>query len=472
MNHNARALHGRDHTVNSPDDTTHYKSPDPKNVGFLERIGLRPMKVVTENIGGVDVELTYHSRAGGRSVVEVTGGPPQLLGFTSTANNGSNWAAEGRSQIEKQISKLNEPMKYLTPEQFHTVTEGKYRDPKIKVPDSITPPPDDFKSLQDQPRKEQAASDHLKDKLRENRHELANTNNERADAAWELQELNKNPKKAPPADIDKAKTEAKDKIENLDKRAQELESKIAADQQKKDDIDQKRKKKEQPKDPKKDSQNKSNDKAKGLGEKIHDAFSEGALKELNAQLELANLIQTTGDALGSNLVYGGIKLYSLSQEKQLDETDVATVVKETIEDTVTNTATNIAVPVVWEGVREAAKVVLPEGYGEMVPPLAVVSAVYQLGDAAYHSENVEEAVVNVACKAGDIALRNTCQYVSANAGMAVGVALSGVLGPVVGPLIGATIGGAMGTGAYLGTKYSVKNFVMPRITSNTQVLKE
>ena len=123
MQQNRRALHGRDTIVNPPDSTTHYKSPEPKNIGWLERIGLKQIKVVTESIGGVDVELTYHSRTGGRSVVEVTGGPPELLGFTSTPVKGSTWAAEGRSQIEKHISKHNEPIPFMSVEQFHTVTE-------------------------------------------------------------------------------------------------------------------------------------------------------------------------------------------------------------------------------------------------------------------------------------------------------------------------------------------------------------
>ena len=121
------------------------------------------------------------------------------------------------------------------------------------------------------------------------------------------------------------------------------------------------------------------------------------------------------------------------------------------------------------GKRGRAKAVLPEQLGALVPPLGVVTAGYELGVAACNTKDGEDAVINVACKATDIALRNTCQYGGAKAGAAIGLLIPI---PIAGPLIGATIGGAVGRGGYLSTKYAVKNYVLPHFTSNPQILRE
>lgn len=333
---------------------------------------------------------------------------------------------------------------------------------------------DEFESFQDQPRKEQAdlssSSEHLRNKLRANRHELENAKIEHENAEWEFQELKKNPKKGFPADNESTMAQAKGKIEDLEVRKKELEDAIASDQKKKDDLDQKRKQIEQSQGAKNDSQNQAAGKSSNIGNKIWGYFKNGALNELNNQLEPEKFAQTLGSVVGSNLVYGGIKMAAVLQNEDVNPIDVDKVIQETLDETALTIAASVILPVAWEGVREIAVQTLPESCADNIPSLGTAVKTYHVANAALNSKDAKEAVTNVAYVATDLVLLSSCQYVGGIVGGGVG---SMIPIPVVGTFIGSVAGGAFGTASYVGSKMAasaVKKWVYPPAKCNDRVM--
>jgi hypothetical protein len=464
MRNNIRTLHERDNQSAPSADGTQYKSPNPKNIGLLERWGFRKPTVKKEIINGVEVELTYHPRTGGRSVVEVTGGPSELVGYTSSpVKNGSNWAIESRKQVEQFIqSKSDSSIKMATPEQMRDLAQGKYGDVKIQTPtekDSSTTrlPKDDYKTIQDQERHQQAelanSSEHLKNGLREHRHELENAKIQKENAIWEHNQLTKDPKLGLPLDKAQAVSEVKEQIEHFQSQENAIEDLIASEQQKKDQVDQKRKELEELQRIKNDRPATGpKEKPRGYreaAEKAGQDFKQGAKAEFKRQIELENAIGTLGNAAGDGLVKGGIKVAAVLNNEGSFK-DAMGAVAETAKEVAVDTLKTTTASIVWEGAREVIQQNLPQ-VSEYVPALGTAIKAGRLAKSALEADTPQEAAYNVGCTAADMGLQTGCQAGGAAVGAAVG---SLIANPVAGAVVGAVVGGAVGTGSYVAIRHN------------------
>ncbi len=106
-------------------------APTKSNMGIFERTWFRPVDKQITVINGIPLELTYHNRTGRRARIEITAGPPELVGYSTSNLKGGlkkNWKEPGLKQIENHI---RETIPQTPPIAYHY--DDKIISPKIKI---------------------------------------------------------------------------------------------------------------------------------------------------------------------------------------------------------------------------------------------------------------------------------------------------------------------------------------------------
>lgn len=81
-------------------------APDKNKMGILEANYLSPVDKRIEVIDGIPLELTYHSRTGKRSCIEITGGPKELVGYTTKMSKcDGDWEANGIAELNDFVQR-------------------------------------------------------------------------------------------------------------------------------------------------------------------------------------------------------------------------------------------------------------------------------------------------------------------------------------------------------------------------------
>jgi hypothetical protein len=467
MNKNINSINTRGRQPHLSNGDMEYKSPDPKNIGFLERWGIKNMLVKNEVIAGIPVEVTYHPRSGRRSVAEITGGPRGILGLTSTpTDKGPNWDLNAKREIESLIEDrlLKSMTMPIDNALLQKVAEGKFKDATIKVQNANSAQnathffDDDSQTALDDLRCEKSRLDRSsnikRNELMLNRHRLAVIKIDQENTSWKHNQKRNSPNKRFPNEIEESISKNKNQIENLEFKKKKIERLINSDQKEKDEIDSRRKEIERGIKPQRNPTpatvhaSTPPPNSNKIGSKVGKDFKNGTKLELQRQLE--NASTTVGNAVGTGLITGGARVYQLMQNDDASLGDVAKVIGDTAYESSLTTVKNVGIAVLWEGSREVVEQNLPQ-VSEYIPNLGTAVKVSQLANAVYHSNDSFEIADHVAGTALDITLQATCTKI----GTVVGGAVGTFAGPGAGTYVGAVAGGAVGTGAYMAVRYGI-----------------